>query len=298
MTAQNSKKSTSQSMTSNPINKVKQLRYKQIWELQNGEVDKSQFACQLCCDKEIVVSKARDKFTAKDCKCRQEKEIKAKKEQEQKKYEQNIKSAEIREEFKAKTFKDFKWLEGKKEAKLAAMDYVENFDFYKERGIGLTLVGKCGRGKTLLSHIIGQEIIKKGYTVINAVAKEFYEDIKATYNNFSKNTGDLVSSAKQVDLLIIDNLNAERFGADEIDKLFIIINYRIENKKPTIINSTGDLDYLNKKLASDHVSRLIGKNGEPIKVGGIDMRVKQGELITSLRNKNITRLKSRLGNGY
>ncbi|OCL26574.1 hypothetical protein U472_11340 [Orenia metallireducens] len=280
------------------IDRVKQVGYKQIWELQNGRVDKSQFVCQLCCDKEIIVSKVNGKFTAEDCKCRQEKEIKAKKEQEQKRYEQNIKSAEIREEFKGKTFADFKSLAGKREAKLAAMDYVENFDIYEKKGIGLTLVGKCGRGKTLLSHIIGQEIIKKGYTAINIVAKEFYEDIKVTYNNSNKNTSDLVTSAKLVDLLIIDNLNAERFGADEIDKLFIIINYRIENKKPTVINSTGDLDYLNKRLALDHVSKLIGKNGEPIKVGGIDMRAKQGELITDLRNKNISGLKRRLEDSY
>ncbi|TDX49126.1 ATP-binding protein [Orenia marismortui] len=293
MKPQNFKRSMYQSTNSNPVNKIKQIKWKQAWELQNGNADKTQFSCNICCDKKIVVKKEGDNFTADDCKCLEQKKLKDRKQKEQKKYENSIKAAEIREEFEGKTFDDFKWLKGKKEAKYAAMDYVENFDFYQSKGIGLTFVGKCGRGKTLLSHIISQELLKKDHTVVNVVAKEFYDDIKATYDDPDKKTSDLITSAKEVDLLVIDNLNSQRFGFDEIDKLFIIINHRIENKRPTIINSTCSLDSLEKKLAPDHVSRLIGKNGDPIQISGIDMRKKHGEAITKLRQQNIGKLKNK-----
>lgn len=275
------------------LDRLKQIQYKAVWEFQNSKVDKEQFECQACCDKEIIVKRDKDGFSAVSCDCKEEKKIKAQKAKEQKRYEENIQAAKIREGFIGKTFADFKELEGKKEAKLAAMDYVHNFEFYREKGIGITFIGRCGRGKSLLSHIIEQELLDKGYTVINVVAKEFYDDIKNTYNNPAQETSKLIDSAKKVDLLVIDNLNAKRFGADELEKLFIILNYRIENNKPFIVNSTGDMRYLERQLTEDHVSRLIGKNGDPIVVGGIDMRRKHGEAITKLRKENMEKIRDK-----
>jgi DNA replication protein DnaC len=265
----------------NKINYIKENRYKEIYQKQRKS-NPAEANCPHCLDQKIIVELDQGEYIAYACHCQKD----LKREIKQRNLEKKIKTARLRKEFKEKTLDDFKEFKGKKIAKLAAIDYINNFEFYYQKGIGLTFTGKCGSGKSLLSHIIALEIMKQGYNCIRIVAKEFYNEIISSYNS-TQNTTDIIEGVKNVDLLVIDNLNGSRFGADELDKLFIILNHRVEEKKPTIINTTETLIDLEDKLTPDHISRIIGKNGAPIEIGGVDVRRLKGKKITDIREKNI-----------
>jgi len=272
------------SSSNNLLQKIKYIRknrYQDIYQRQKS-TSPTEASCPKCLDYKIIIELNNGEYIAYACQCQK----KLKQEIKQKELEKKIKIACLREEFKGKTLDDFKEFKGKKIAKLAATDYINNFEFYYHKGIGLTFTGKCGRGKSLLSHIIALEVMTQGYNCIRIVAKEFYNEILNSYNS-SQNTTELIEGAKSVDLLVIDNLNGPKFGADELDKLFIILNYRVEEKKPTIINTTENLVDLEDKLTPDHISRIIGKNGTAIEIGGIDVRQLKERKINDIREQNI-----------
>lgn len=274
----------------------RQKALEEVHILQGRSADsKSQegISCSRCLDYGYLVTRNEEGgyYAARACPCR-DVESQQTFRREQAKLERTISCARRGKRCSDKTFDDFDVRSGKEEAFYAALDYVCNFKSYRSEGIGLTFIGPCGRGKTLLSSIICNEVIKRGYTALIVVAKALYLEMQSTY---SKTTGrepiDVINPAVGADLLVLDNLNAGRFGSDELEKLFLVINGRVEHKRPTMINATKDLDKLNNKLAPDHISRIMGCNGQPIRIGGEDMRRVQSQAITSRREESIRRLK-------
>lgn len=93
-----------------------------------------------------------------------------------------------------------------------AKDYVENFD----KKNGLIFAGKTGVGKSHLSVAISKEIIKQKYTVLFISIPRLMTAIKSTYRKDSdKSELDILRAIQTVDLLIFDDLGAEREDADD-----------------------------------------------------------------------------------
>lgn len=248
--------------------------------------------CQECRGTGVIISIVEDRYTVWDCSCKERSERIEEELRAQREMKARIRSARLRPEFINKTFDDFKALPQKEKAKMAGIDYVKNFkEVYKPGGIGITFIGEPGRGKSLLSHIIAQEIVKQGFSVLRVGAKELLFQIKATFDEKSDSkSAEILDLLKNVDLLVLDNLNAKRFSLYDIDTIFEVLNYRIEERLPTIINTIEGKDWMKKNLSAEIVSRIIGRNGEPVVIGGVDMRLKQAREITRLREESIANL--------
>jgi DNA replication protein DnaC len=61
---------------------------------------------------------------------------------------------------------------------------------------------------------------------------------------------------KKAKLLFIDDLGIEKTSDRYLENLYLIINYRYENKLPTIITSNMSLEDLEKHLTPQITSRI------------------------------------------
>ena len=109
--------------------------------------------------------------------------------------------------------------------------YAEHFDRMLRENVGLMLYGDTGRGKTFFSESIGQELLKQGYMV-------FYTRIGKIADACSANNGRdrtfVMNAVSRADLLILDDLGAERDTPYMMEQADTIINTRYISKKPLI----------------------------------------------------------------
>jgi DNA replication protein DnaC len=165
-----------------------------------------------------------------------------------------------------------------------AVKFVDGFgkDFQN-----LFLYGAVGLGKTFMCNCIAKDILDKGYTVIYMTAPRMFkviEDYRFRRSD-AEDSGEMmemIDTASEVDLLIIDDLGAEFDTMVTSVALFDIINQRLISKKPTVIST--NLDYIkdmNDRYSDRVISRLWG-NFRMLKFfgvkddnGGDDIRVKK-----------------------
>lgn len=132
--------------------------------------------------------------------------------------------------------------------------YADNFSLNSK---SLLFFGKTGLGKTHLSLSIANEVIKKGYSVVYGPISTLINKIESEH--FSReNKKETLSNIIDSDLLILDDLGCEFSTSFTISVMYEIINSRILNKKPTIINTNLTIDELEKMYQQRLVSRIYG----------------------------------------
>lgn len=109
---------------------------------------------------------------------------------------------------------------------------VNNFE--NNNGMGLFIFGESGNGKTHATAAGGNELIKRGYSVIFLTEKDLLSRLKATNNyNNHETFSDVMGAAIGADLLIWDDfLSSTRLTGEEKDWIFQIINGRERAKRP------------------------------------------------------------------
>jgi DNA replication protein DnaC len=165
-----------------------------------------------------------------------------------------------------------------------AMKFVNDFGREFQN---LFLYGAVGLGKTFMCNCIAKDILDKGYTVIYMTAPRMFkviEDYRFRRADMedSGEMIEMIETASEVDLLIIDDLGAEFDTMVTSVALFDIINQRLISKKPTVIST--NLDYIkdmNDRYSDRVISRVWG-NFRMLKFfgvkddnGGDDIRVKK-----------------------
>lgn len=140
---------------------------------------------------------------------------------------------------------------------------------FKHDSENLIFFGKTGLGKTHLSLAIANEVIKKGYNVVYGPISKIIGNIEKEHFSNSDNT--TLTNVLECDLLIFDDLGTEFTTSFVAASVFDIINSRILNKKPTIINTNLDFEELKKKYSDRIVSRICG-NYRMLQFFGEDIR--------------------------
>lgn len=146
-------------------------------------------------------------------------------------------------------------------------------DFSAGSKENLYLYGAPGLGKTFLSSCIAKEVIEKGYGVFYQPAYKIFrifEDYKFSQENKSINKYH-IDKIMNSDLLIIDDLGAEMATAYTAEVLFDLINTRINEKLPTIINTNLDFPDLETIYSARITSRILG-NFTLLEFNGEDLR--------------------------
>lgn len=177
--------------------------------------------------------------------------------------------------FKQCTFDKFRVFPEVADAFEIVADYAENFNEYRETGTGLILKGKPGCGKTHLAAAIAQELIFKGTIVKFMLTPVLLEEIRKSYNKkYFEGETNILSQLSSVQLLILDDLGAEKPTEWVTEQLFILINKRYEEMKPTIITTNCTGQDLAARIGERTASRLV-EVSKIVNIKAGDYRIKK-----------------------
>lgn len=109
--------------------------------------------------------------------------------------------------------------------------YAEKFDELRKKNQGLLLYGTVGSGKTHLACCIGNYIMEHLRTVLATSL------VKILQNASAMNEESFTEKMKDVDLLIIDDLGAERGTDYALETVYNIIDSRYRAGKPMIVTT-------------------------------------------------------------
>ena len=131
-------------------------------------------------------------------------------------------------------------------------------DFYENSGdtIGLLLYGDVGTGKSFLASCLANDMLSKGYSVRWLSAMQIVEQ-GAFYSDedYRRYVDDII----RPDVLIIDDLGAERGTEFAMERVFSLVDTRVSSDKPLIvttnvdINAMGQCSDLRRKRTFDRV---------------------------------------------
>ena len=141
----------------------------------------------------------------------------------------------------------------------AAKDFVRNY-MDDPHTPGLLFTGPVGSGKTFLACCIANTLLAKNKNLLFAVVPDLLDQIKATYDTNRLNTvteTQLLDTAREVPLLILDDLGAHNYTDWTRNKIYSIINHRLNYLLPTIITSNINLEDLDDYLGERTTSRIF-----------------------------------------
>ena len=108
--------------------------------------------------------------------------------------------------------------------------------------MGLYIFGQVGSGKTHLACSIANELIKNGTEVLFMVVPDYLDEIKHSWDQGSPSTEkEILDRAREVTALIMDDLGAHSYSEWTKNKIYTILNHRINHNLPTVI--TSNLEY-------------------------------------------------------
>jgi len=170
-----------------------------------------------------------------------------------------LRTAQIPRRFWNKTLKNFETKDALRRTLVRdAQNFIKGFNFENEFPQGLLMVGEVGCGKSHLAVAILREVIEKGYTGLYYNSPDLLRDIRATFHDDAEITeDDLLQEINEVDLLVLDDLGAEKVSDFVLDRFYLIVNKRYEGCKPMIITTNlTDEETLRNRLGDRIMSRF------------------------------------------
>lgn len=159
------------------------------------------------------------------------------------------------EAFHEKTGKTFK--EIAQAVHKAALDFAEK-NVKKAGGKGLFIYGNVGSGKTYLCSAIANYLLDQGQEVLFIVVPDLLDEIRATYSGESEVSEiQVLRFARDIPVLILDDLGAHNYTEWACNKIYSIINCRLNNNAPTVINSNLNLGQIERFLGERTTSRIV-----------------------------------------
>jgi DNA replication protein DnaC len=155
------------------------------------------------------------------------------------------------------------------EVATAVRDFAEHLEVWLAEGMGLTLTGNVGTGKTHVAVGLVKLACGLGIEARFLTMAELLGAIKATYDreraeplrrNGSGTPGeaDVLDEMAGVSLLALDDLGTENPTPWARDRLYTLINRRYLAQRPTIVTTNLSLEKLADRLGERTVSRLWG----------------------------------------
>ncbi|QRY18241.1 ATP-binding protein [Bacillus cereus] len=163
------------------------------------------------------------------------------------------------ERFSKSTFESFLDRNGSETAYKVAVKYVKTFKEWN--GESLMLWGDPGNGKTHLAAAIVNELSKKGYIVVFQSVPELLQRIRSTFNSENKeNETQIMRALLECDLLILDDIGAEKTTEWVEEKLFNIIDGRYRKELPTLYTSNLEPKELKNQVGKRSYDRMVETN--------------------------------------
>ena len=124
----------------------------------------------------------------------------------------------------------------------------------------LFLTGGVGRGKTHLSAAIANAVLEDGKTVIYRRAADLFELIRQyRFEENRQKFEDMLEQLRTCDLLVIDDLGAERTTEFVIEQLVILLEERNYRNKPWIISSNLNINEIIQTYNDRTADRILDR---------------------------------------
>lgn len=164
-----------------------------------------------------------------------------------------------------------------------AHKYVDRFDRFYAKGLGLLFIGSCENGKTFMSACIGNALIEKEYSVYMTSISDL---VNLMSKDFGNNRPELIEKLSNVDLLILDDLGTENImdsrKSNTIELTYKIIDSRYISNKPMIISTNLDISsMLSSNDLNIHLRRIferILQRCKPFDLGSNNRRKAQSRI--------------------
>lgn len=150
-----------------------------------------------------------------------------------------------------------------------AKGYVERFEDFKGRGKGLLFLGGTGTGKTFVACCVANALLDKGYSVKVATFAEIAAKLQGNWDR-----EEVYKELARYDLLVLDDLGAERDTSYMGEIIFTVIDTRSAAQKPIIVTTNIDgAEFVNGgELAKNRVFSGLYEMCVPVAVNGRDRR--------------------------
>lgn len=124
----------------------------------------------------------------------------------------------------------------------------------------LFLTGGVGRGKTHLSAAIANQVLDNGKTVLYRRAADLFDLIRQyRYEENRQRFEEMLRQLRTCDLLVLDDLGAERTTEFVIEQLVILLEERNYHDKPWIISSNLSLNEIGDAYNDRTSDRILEK---------------------------------------
>jgi DNA replication protein DnaC len=160
-------------------------------------------------------------------------------------FQARLERSRIPKMFLGKTLESFQTGGSQERKHVVAMarDYIESFGAPEadRSKPGLLLYGDTGSGKTHILASVLKELIAKGHSALYYNVPNLFKDIRATYRDDNEIDEDqLLEGIVRSEILALDDLGAEKTSDWVLDRLYLIINQRYEDCRPTLVTTNHD----------------------------------------------------------
>ena len=151
-----------------------------------------------------------------------------------------------------------------------AKRYAALWDKALESGLSFTLVGGVGCGKTYAAAAIANDVLDKGYRVWMATTAEM---ISRMYSEADKINNRLDS----FELVVLDDFGAERETEYAGEKMFQIIDRRMNSGLPTIVTTNLNTAKPAPNTTYERIFSRLNGSAPPVLCRGEDLRAAKGK---------------------
>jgi DNA replication protein DnaC len=155
----------------------------------------------------------------------------------------------------------------------AMQKYVENFPELRKKGQGLLLYGTVGTGKTYAAAEVANALIDKGYSALVTNFARIANTVGGMYGGKQ----DYYDSLNRFDLLVIDDLAAERKTEYMQEIVYNVIDSRYRAGLPMIITTNLTAEELKnpQDITNKRIFDRVMERCHPVLVEGINRRHKK-----------------------
>lgn len=176
---------------------------------------------------------------------------------------------------------------GQNPATQKARAYVDHWPEVFSRNIGLLLFGDIGMGKSFLVGCIANALIDRGIPVLMTNLPTILSHLGGALR---ENNIAFLSGLDDYDLLILDDLGAERSTGYAMEQVFNVIDGRYRCRKPMIITTNLKLEEMKSPpdLLHARVYDRILERCAPILIDGRNFREERAEVTKAAARQIIT----------